>query len=135
MLRHEYILIVFFCLQVNESNLRDLLTVTEWSSLLGTSADGKFVSTVLLDYSVLLSTQIQLSGIIHITTGFVSLTLQILPQILTLSLLRYLLQGGGCWESSRQNRVMQNSNGKIKDKSQRNITDHSPIKLHIFLDI
>jgi hypothetical protein len=34
---------VIFCLQVDEANLRDFLTVAEWSSLLGTSADGKFI--------------------------------------------------------------------------------------------
>jgi hypothetical protein len=41
--RGEHKLMRLFCLQVNEANLRDLLTVAEWSSLLGTSADGRFV--------------------------------------------------------------------------------------------
>jgi hypothetical protein len=40
--RYQYIL-SFIYLQVNEANLRDLLTVDEWSSLLGTSADGELM--------------------------------------------------------------------------------------------
>jgi hypothetical protein len=36
-----YLLLIYF--QVTEANLRDVLTVAEWSSLLGTSADGELM--------------------------------------------------------------------------------------------
>lgn len=94
----------------------------------------------LLVYSVLFvyPNTAELNCTVRINTVFLSLTPQFLSQILTLSLRRSLFKGGGYWESSRrteQNRGMQTYNGKNKDKLQRNLTDHSSLKLLTFLDI
>lgn len=75
---------------------------------------------------------------IYISIGFLSFTLQILSQILTLSLPRSLFQGWDYWESERhaeQNRVMQTYNGKNWDKSKLNLMGNSSFKLRKFLDI
>lgn len=94
----------------------------------------------LLVYSVLFvyPNTAELNCTVRINTVFLSLTPQFLSQILTLSLRRSIFKGGGYWESSRrteQNRGMQTYNGKNKDKLQRNLTDHSSLKLLTFLDI